>query len=68
VDWSDRNSCILFGDGAGAAVVSAVDSSGESGKDTFHVDAAMVVMEGNEEEERQQRSKFIATIVVMIGG
>ena len=26
VDWSDRNTCILFGDGAGAAVVSAVET------------------------------------------
>ena len=25
VDWSDRGSCILFGDGAGAAVISAVE-------------------------------------------
>jgi 3-oxoacyl-[acyl-carrier-protein] synthase III len=25
VDWTDRNTCILFGDGAGAAVVSAVE-------------------------------------------
>ncbi|MBK6898758.1 MAG: ketoacyl-ACP synthase III [bacterium] len=25
VDWTDRNTCILFGDGAGAAVVQAVD-------------------------------------------
>lgn len=25
VDWEDRNTCILFGDGAGAAVVSAVE-------------------------------------------
>ena len=24
-DWTDRNTCVLFGDGAGAAVVSAVD-------------------------------------------
>jgi len=29
VDWSDRNSCLLFGDGAGAVVVEATD--GESG-------------------------------------
>lgn len=27
VDWSDRNSCILFGDGAGAVVVEAVDGT-----------------------------------------
>lgn len=26
VDWTDRNTCILFGDGAGAAVVSAVEA------------------------------------------
>ena len=26
VDWSDRNTCILFGDGAGAAVVEATES------------------------------------------
>ena len=25
VDWSDRNSCVLFGDGAGAVVLSATD-------------------------------------------
>lgn len=27
-DWSDRNTCVLFGDGAGAAVVSAVKRPG----------------------------------------
>ncbi|MGP1485160.1 MAG: beta-ketoacyl-ACP synthase III [Campylobacter sp.] len=28
VDWSDRSTCILFGDGAGAAVISASDKNG----------------------------------------
>ena len=28
VDWSDRSSCILFGDGAGAAVIGHVESGG----------------------------------------
>ncbi len=28
VDWSDRNTCILFGDGAGAVVLSGSDSRG----------------------------------------
>lgn len=28
LDWKDRTTCVLFGDGAGAAVVSAADSSG----------------------------------------
>jgi len=35
VDWSDRNTCILFGDGAGAAVVEATD--GESCILTTHI-------------------------------
>lgn len=34
-DWSDRNTCILFGDGAGAAVVSASD--GERGILSTHL-------------------------------
>lgn len=28
LDWNDRTTCVLFGDGAGAAVLSAVESSG----------------------------------------
>jgi 3-oxoacyl-[acyl-carrier-protein] synthase-3 len=31
LDWKDRGSCILFGDGAGAMVVEAVDDEKESG-------------------------------------
>ncbi len=27
IDWSDRNTCVLFGDGAGAAVLGAVDQN-----------------------------------------
>ena len=30
VDWSDRGTCILFGDGAGAAVISATDDKSEA--------------------------------------
>ncbi len=30
VDWTDRNTCILFGDGAGAAVLAAADGAGGS--------------------------------------
>jgi 3-oxoacyl-[acyl-carrier-protein] synthase III len=29
LDWSDRESCILWGDGAGSAVLRAVDNTGE---------------------------------------
>lgn len=28
IDWTDRNTCVLFGDGAGAVVLSASDSPG----------------------------------------
>lgn len=29
VDWSDRNTCVLFGDGAGAAVLRATEGKGD---------------------------------------
>jgi 3-oxoacyl-[acyl-carrier-protein] synthase-3 len=42
VDWTDRSTCILFGDGAGAAVVEPVDDGGfigfELGVDASHGD------------------------------
>ncbi len=28
VDWTDRNTCVLFGDGAGAVILEAVDGAG----------------------------------------
>ena len=31
IDWSDRNSCILFGDGAGAVVLQATEGKGDAG-------------------------------------
>lgn len=31
VDWQDRNTCVLFGDGAGAVILQAVLDDGESG-------------------------------------
>ena len=34
VDWSDRNTCVLFGDGAGAAVISATENKNEAIIDT----------------------------------
>ena len=32
VDWNDRSTCIIFADGAGAAVVSPAEGSGEPGQ------------------------------------
>lgn len=31
LDWADRNTCVLFGDGAGAAIITADDSDGIEG-------------------------------------
>ena len=36
VDWTDRNTCVLFGDGAGAVVLEAVED-GESGLLSTHM-------------------------------
>ncbi|MBF0426059.1 MAG: ketoacyl-ACP synthase III [Magnetococcales bacterium] len=38
IDWTDRSTCILFGDGAGAVVLEAVDS-GERGLLSTHIHA-----------------------------
>lgn len=38
VDWSDRNTCILFGDGAGAMVLEAVDESAAHGRGIRYTD------------------------------
>lgn len=32
MDWSDRSTCVLFGDGAGAAIIQAVDEKEAAGK------------------------------------
>jgi len=37
IDWSDRSSCVLFGDGAGAAVVRA-DEDGTYGRNVCRID------------------------------
>ncbi len=36
VDWNDRNTCILFGDGAGAIVLEAVDERAAEGRGVLH--------------------------------
>lgn len=35
VDWKDRSTCVLFGDGAGAAVIGPADGSGRGIIDTY---------------------------------
>ncbi|MEZ5100467.1 MAG: beta-ketoacyl-ACP synthase III [Thermoleophilia bacterium] len=51
VDWHDRGTCILFGDGAGAAVVEPVAEGGflafQLGNDGSHVDDLLVPAGGS---------------------
>ena len=46
IDWTDRNTCVLFGDGAGAVVLSATSDSDISGieKIILHSDGAFYDM------------------------
>jgi len=45
-NWEDRNTCVLFGDGGGAAVVSADDAGSENGSDRGIIDSS-IHAEGN---------------------
>ena len=42
IDWSDRNTCVLFGDGAGAAVISKDGTGGRIVDTVLHSDGANV--------------------------
>jgi 3-oxoacyl-[acyl-carrier-protein] synthase-3 len=45
LDWQDRNTCVLFGDGAGAFVLRAEDGPGTAGIEAVHIAA-----DGSKEE------------------
>lgn len=58
-DWTDRNTCVLLGDGAGAAVLSEVSegkgilsfelgSNGAGGKDLYQDEKGHLIMNGRE--------------------
>lgn len=40
VDWSDRNTCVLFGDGAGAVVLKVEDRAGGLGESILRADGS----------------------------
>ena len=58
-DWTDRSTCVLFGDGAGAAVVGEVSegkgilsyelgANGSGGKHLYENDEGVIIMNGRE--------------------
>jgi 3-oxoacyl-[acyl-carrier-protein] synthase-3 len=69
MDWTDRNTCVLFGDAAGAAVVGEVDGAGEilaveAGTDGSRTDILMLEVGGtrkpfSRELARQRRHKGV---------
>lgn len=64
VDWSDRNTCVLFGDGAGAVVLQPADegygvlasflSSDGSGAELLKIPAGGSIMPGSEDSVRNR--------------
>lgn len=59
IDWNDRNTCVLLGDGAGAAVMGEVSdgrgilsfelgSDGSKGKELYQDDRGYMIMNGRE--------------------
>ncbi len=46
VDWQDRNTCVLFGDGAGAVVVKAVRGKEEGGE----IESVVLLSDGSKAE------------------
>ena len=69
MDWTDRNTCVLFGDAAGAAVIGEVDGAGEilaveAGTDGSRTDILMLEVGGtrkpfSRELARQRRHKGV---------
>ena len=69
MDWTDRNTCVLFGDAAGAAVIGEVDGAGEilaveAGTDGSRADILMLEVGGtrkpfSRELARQRRHKGV---------
>ncbi len=60
IDWKDRNTCVLFGDGAGAAVIGAVEEGygvlathlGASGEDGHNITLPFCHITDEEREKR----------------
>jgi 3-oxoacyl-[acyl-carrier-protein] synthase-3 len=63
LDWTDRGTCILFGDGAGAAVLSATDKQegilGNFLKAEGHLGKYLVMPGGGSRDPEQKNGRFI---------
>ena len=72
IDWSDRSTCILFGDGAGAAVVSEKKSGGilssAIGSDGQHADLLKIACGGSRNPATADTVKSKGHYLQMEGG
>jgi 3-oxoacyl-[acyl-carrier-protein] synthase-3 len=74
VDWTDRSTCILFGDGAGAVVLSASDREGIIGSvlhSAYDADKLLTLRNGTFDDERAtigMRGNEVFKIAVNIMG
>lgn len=74
VDWTDRSTCILFGDGAGAVVLSASERQGIMGSvlhSAYDEDKLLVLRNGTFDDERAtigMRGNEVFKIAVNIMG
>ncbi|BCA95339.1 3-oxoacyl-[acyl-carrier-protein] synthase 3 [Legionella antarctica] len=74
LDWSDRSTCILFGDGAGAVVLSASDRKGIMGSaihSSYDADKLLTLRNGTFDDERAtitMRGNEVFKIAVKIMG
>jgi 3-oxoacyl-[acyl-carrier-protein] synthase-3 len=74
VDWTDRSTCILFGDGAGAVVLSASERQGIMGSvlhSAYDADKLLILRNGTFDEERAtigMRGNEVFKIAVNIMG
>lgn len=74
LDWTDRSTCILFGDGAGAVVLSASERQGIMGSvlhSSYDADKLLTLRNGTFEEERltiAMRGNEVFKIAVNIMG
>lgn len=72
IDWTDRGTCVLFGDGAGAAVVSRVSSGGilssSIGSDGRYADLLKICGGGSKEPASDETVRSKKHFLQMNGG
>ena len=64
LDWSDRGTCILFGDGAGAVVLTATEKKNEGVQASFikaegHLGKYLVMPGGGSRDPEEKNGRFI---------